>query len=186
MDIGAIVGLLNPLNWIEKGLKYSRRPILRVYFDESETFHTRRLTDMNNVLGFFCHLMVSNDGKETVKDCSAQLIQVETRDQHGQFVSHPDFLNPLVLKWAHEPDFRPRDIDPDIPKRLDLCLAVQSQPTFFSFITSRIPSGNRIDYPPGEYRVKVRVRSNNAQSIDGTYLVRYFGVWNEFEITESN
>ncbi len=186
MDIGAIVGLLNPLNWIEKGLKYSRRPILRVYFDESETFHTRRLTDMNNVLGFFCHLMVSNDGKETAKDCGAQLIQVEIRDQSGQFISHKDFLNPVVLKWAHEPDFGPKDIDQDIPRRLDLCIAVQSQPSFFSFATHKIPSGNRTDFPTGEYRVKVRVRSKNAQSTDGIFLVKYAGVWNKFEIAESS
>ena len=186
MDFGSIIGLLNPLKWIEKGLKYSRRPILRIYFDASETFHTRRLADMNNIPGFFCHLMVSNDGKETAKECSLQLIQVEIRNQAGQFISHQDFLNPVVLKWAHESDFRPREIDPDIPRRLDLCLAVQSQPSFFSFATHKIPSGNRTDFPPGEYRVKVRVRSNNTKSTDGTYLVKYAGVWNQFEIAESS
>jgi hypothetical protein len=37
------------------------------------------------------------------------------------------FMKPTswCLKWAHEMDFEPRDIKPDIPRRLDLCYATE-------------------------------------------------------------
>ena len=62
MDLGTVLGLLNPLSWIQKAVGYFRRPKLRVYFDLEETNHTARLVDLNDELGHFMHLMGSNDG----------------------------------------------------------------------------------------------------------------------------
>lgn len=184
MNLSGCLGLLNPIKWVESAVKYFRRPRFKIYFDPEETFHTRRLVDLDNAPGFFCHLMVKNVGKEVAKECRAHLIEVKVRNDDGIFLRHPDFLNPVVLKWAHEPDFGPRDIDPDIPKRLDLCMAVQPYPQFFSFFTQRVPTGNRIDYPPGDYLVRVRVRAENSSSSDNSFFITYRGVWNQFVIRE--
>jgi len=186
MDFASILGLLNPLNWGERGWKYFRRPKLRVYFDPNETHHTRTLANLGGIPGFFCHLMVSNDGKETAKKCQGRLIEVSIREPDGEFRPHPDFVNPVVLKWAREPDFGPRDIDPDLPRRLDLCCAAQSIPGILSFFTHKRPSGNRTDFPPGTYRVKIRIDAENATRSDGTFIVSYTGVWNQIQVSEDN
>ena len=184
MDLSGILGLLNPINWVERGWTYFRRPKLRVYFDADETFHTRIVADLGGAPGFFCHLMVSNDGKQTARNCQGRLIEVCVCEQTHQSAPHPDFLNPVVLKWAHEVDFGPRDIDPDLPRRLDLCFAVQSMPEVLRFFTPKIPTGNRTDFPPGTYRVKVRVDAENAAQIDGVFLIHHPGVWDQVRVSE--
>ncbi len=185
MDFGTILGLLNPLTWIERVVGYFRRPRLRVYFDLEETNHTVRLADLNNELGHFMHVMVSNDGAEIAKACAAQLIKLDILSDAGEFVPHPGFRSPFLLKWAHESDLGPRDIETDLPRRLDLCFGIKPRPAAFSFMTDRTPSGNQIDYPPGTYRTTVRVRGENAGGVDAAFLVTYRGVWNEFQVAEA-
>ena len=179
-----ILGLLNPLKWIEKGYKYYRRPILRIYFDPNETYHTRTVTDMGGTLGFFCHLMVCNDGKDVAEACQGRLIEVNILGPGDEYQPHPGFVNPAVLKWAHEPDFGPRNIDTDLPKRLDLCCAVQYMPDVLSFFTHKRPNGNRTDFPPGTYRVTVRIDSENAATVNGTFTISYAGIWNQVQVSE--
>jgi len=185
MDIVSLLGLLNPLTWIERAVQYSRRPKLQVYFDPAETFHTRTLVDERNRadrVGFYVHLMVRNAGAETAKRCTASLIRLKLGTAEGQYKPHPGFLNPLVLKWAHELDYGPRDIDPDLPRRLDLCIGIQQCPQVFSFMTERTPRGTQIDYPPGTYLATIRVGADNAQSVDASFEITYRGTWNEFQV----
>ncbi len=177
--------LLNPLNLIEKAWRYFRRPKLRLYFDPDETYHTRTVVDMGGALGFFCHLMVSNDGNQIAKNCRGRLIEVSIPDSNGQFRCHPDFVNPVVLKWAHETDFGPKGIEPDIPRRLDLCYAVQSMPGVLRFFTPKLPTGNRTDFPPSTYCVRVRVDAENAASVDRTFIISYAGIWNQIQVSEA-
>jgi len=184
MDITGILGLLNPLGWIERGYRYLRRPKLHVYFDANQTYRTRPLADLGGTPGFFCHLMVRNDGREAAKACQGRLIEVNSRGPDGKYQPHPDFVNPVVLKWANEPDFGPRNIDPDRPRRLDLCYTVQATPGVLEFFTHKVPTGNRTDFPPGAYRVKVRIDSENAVTVDGTFIVSYAGIWNQVQVAE--
>jgi hypothetical protein len=181
-----VTNVLDPLNWIEKAWGYFRRPRLRLYFDPNETYHTRSLADLGGAIGFFCHLMVSNDGKQTAKNCRGRLIEVSVPDSSGRFRRHPDFVNPVVLKWAHEMDFDPKDIEPDLPKRLDLCYAVQSMPEILRFFTPKLPTGNRTDFPPDTYCVKIRIDAENAAHVDGTFMIDYTGVWNQFRVSETS
>jgi hypothetical protein len=179
-----ILGFLNPAKWIEKAVRYFRRARFHIYFDPDETFHTRKLVDLNMELGHFVHVMVENSGAEVARGCSGQLIRIERMVEGRDFERHPGFVNPVVLKWAHESDLGPRDIDPDIPRRLDLCVAIQPDPQYFSLMTDRTPSGNQIDFPPGTYRATVRVRAENAASEDGTFQIVYEGIWNEFAVVQ--
>lgn len=184
MDITAILGLLNPLKWVKEGWKYLRQPKLRVYFDPDKTYLTVAVANRGGAPGFFCHLMVGNDGKETARNCQAKLVKVSTRESDGGYRPHPDFVNAVVLKWAHEPDLQPRDIDPDLPKRLDLCYAVQSIPDVFSFFMHKVPTGNRTDFPAGTYRVTVCVDAENAARIDRTFVISCNGVWDQIRVSE--
>ena len=186
MDWVSFLSFLNPAKWTERAWGYFTRPTLRVYFDANETYHLRKVADLGGARGFFCHLMVRNDGKQTARDCQGRLIEVHMRDSNGQFKPHPDFVSPVVLKWAHETDFTRRDIEPDLPRRLDLCYAVESMPGVLIFFTPKVPSGNRTDFPPGTYRVKVRVYAGNASHADGTVTIVYNGTWNQIELSEQS
>ena len=184
MDLISILGLLNPLTWIQRGWTYFNRPKLHVYFDPNQSYHTRTVTDLGRTPGFFCHVMVSNDGKETAKNCRGRLIAVSERKPDGNYQPHPGFVSPVVLKWAHEPDFGPRNIDHDLPRRLDLCFAVQNPPSILRFFTHKMPSGNQTDFLPGTYRVKVRIDAENAAHIDGIFVVSYTGIWNQISVSQ--
>jgi hypothetical protein len=184
VEATGIIGLLNPVNWIEKAYHHLRRPKLQIYYDPDETYHVRSLVDMHGALDFFCHLMVKNQGKVTAKACQARLISVDVGDPNGDYGPHPGFMSPVVLKWAHEPDFDPRDIDPDLSRRLDLCYTVQPYPEALRFFSHKVPSGNRTDFPPGNYMVAVRVSAENAASVDGTFIVSHNGTWDRVRVSD--
>ena len=92
------------------------------------------------------------------------------------------FSAPFILKWAHEKDYDPKDIEPDLPRRLDLCYGLERKPNQLSFFTIHKPDGNLTIYPPGTYRVKVRVDSENASLVDKYFIVNFKGGWDQITI----
>jgi hypothetical protein len=111
------------------------------------------------------------------------VIGIQVKDSSEQFTKCPNFLNPFVLKWAHESDFTPKDIEPDIPRRLDLCYCLKTKPDKLIFFTLRKADGNKTIYPPGTYKVKVRVDSENAQTVDGEFEIQFGNSWNDIQVT---
>lgn len=176
--------IISIVSFVWNGFKnlwaFRKRPRLQVYFDPNETYHTRLVLDAGGQ-GFFCHVMVRNTGKEIARNCRGRLIRVETPGS-GRLVGHPDFKNPVTLKWGHEPDFDPRDVEPDMPRRLDVCYARESSPGILSFFTEKRPSGNRTDFPCGVYVVTIRCDGDNLKPIDAQFLIRHQGAWNETEV----
>jgi hypothetical protein len=163
---------LRALSWVRTRWRRAR---LRIYFDPAETYHVRRVVDYNNQLGRFCHFMVRNEGKEIARQCRVRLMAVGTLTPQGP-VPVEDFVAPRTLKWAHEPDWDPRDIEPDVRRRADLCYAVDGTPLLI-FFTTPMPSGVRTIFPPGTYRVRVRVDSENAERDEATYDIAFDGTW---------
>ncbi len=137
------------------------------------------------VQGFFCHVMVENLGQEVAKACRARVIGIQVETPRDRFVPHPDFRNPFVLKWAHEEDFCPKDIEHDIPCRLDLCVVLANQPDSLRFMTSHKPDGNRKVYGPGTYKVRIRVNAANAKPTDGDFIVHFNGDWQHVRVTSA-
>jgi len=180
-----ILGWINPIKWAERGFAFLNRPKLSLYFDTNQSYHTRNLVDHGGVPGFFCHVMVKNNGKLIAKKCRARLLEVSIQDIDGiSFMPAQGFVSPVTLKWAHEPDFEPRDIEPDLPRRLDLCYSLQSQQDRIIFFAPPIPLGVQIIFPRGVYRVKIRVDAENAKSTDGVFVVNHRRNWNEISIAE--
>lgn len=172
--------------WLAKGWYYYRRPTLKVYLNPAEAY-LKRSVEGENTQGLFCHLMVSNEGKglEKAKNCKAQVIEISVPSLAGSgFTPHPMFLNPFVLKWAHESDYDPKDIEKDLPKRLDLCYGLQSKPCSLFFFTPQMPNGNLKVFPPGLYHVKVRVDADNAKAIDKIVQVNFKGEWDQITLSE--
>lgn len=181
----SILNFLNPLAWINKIIKYSKRPKLCVYYDANETYRTKGIAELNNTPGFFCHLMVKNNGKENAHNCRARVIDIQIEDENGNFRKHEKFSAPMVLKWAHEDDYSPKDIETDLPRRLDLCVGMQVHPNNLLIFTELKHDGNSKIYPPGRYKFKIRVDSENAKTIDRYFIVEFNGVWNQIQIAEA-
>jgi hypothetical protein len=120
-----------------------------VYFDEAETYHVRAVVDAGNALGYFCHVMVRNGGRTVATKCQARLMEVRERNHDGAYSAAPGFVAHRVLKWAHEGTFDPQDIEPDLPRRLDLCYALVSSPNLLRFFTPPTPAGCTDKLPAG-------------------------------------
>jgi len=177
-----ILNFLNPLAWISKGVRYYTRPKITVYYDSNETYITTSIADQNDTSGYFCHVMVENTGKEIAKNCRARVIEIQVEDKAGLFKKHKSFLAPMTLKWAHELDFNPKDIENDIPRRLDLCFGMEAQPDDLFIFTEHNHDGNLKIYPPGRYKLKIRIDSNNAKNVDKYFIVDFKGGWNQIII----
>ena len=81
------------------------------------------------------------------------------------------YINIIRLKWSHEKDYSPKDID-EIAKRLDVCYVFKGE-DLVHFFTEKYPSGNQTDFPPGTYLVTVRVRCDNTSPVDKKFLIKY-------------
>jgi len=185
MELLAILKLVNPIALANKGIKYYKRPKLLLYFDPNETYHNRVVADQNNTPGFFCHVMVRNEGKDIAENCTCRIINIQIADDSGHFTKHNGFSAPMVLKWAHESDYDPRDIEPDLPRRLDLCCGLQAHPDNLFIFTIHKPDGNRTVYPPGKYRIRIRADSDNASTVDQDFIVNFKGGWDLVSIEEA-
>src|SRR5213080_1821284 len=79
-------------------------PRLHVYFDPAQTYMIRTVTDAGGVPGYFCHVMVRNDGHDVARKCRGRLMAVLQRDADGrtaqpQASSLPWFSNGLT-NWT--------------------------------------------------------------------------------------
>lgn len=169
--ISAILGMLNPVTLITKIISYINRPLLEIYYDPKETYHKARDLGFNGILGNFGHVMVRNNGKRFANNCVGELRQIEIY-QNNNFWRTPGYRNIMTLKWAHEKDFSPKDIEKEVPKRLDVCYVHQGFDTLH-FFTEKYPSGNQTDFPPGVYKIKIRVKSDNSKSTEKEFIVSY-------------
>src|SRR6266576_1266167 len=52
--------------WAPSVWRFARRPRLHVYFDAAQTYMIRTVTDAGGVPGYFCHVMVRNDGHDAM------------------------------------------------------------------------------------------------------------------------
>jgi len=130
-------------------------------------------------------VMVKNEGKEIAKNCRGRIINIQIEGDSGNFIKHNMFSAPMILKWAHESDYEPRNIEPDLPRRLDLCLGMQAHPNNLFIFTIHKPDGKQTVYPPGKYRVKIRVDSDNASSVDQHFIIDYKSGWNQISIEQA-
>jgi len=183
-----ILGILKPIldilklmiGMIGKAINYFNRPKLEIYYDPNETYHKRTVIS-TNLLGNFAHVMVKNNGKSTAKNCVGELRSVEVL-KNNQLQKVPGYVKIMSLKWAHERDFSPKDIEVDTPRRLDVCYVYQGLDILYFFI-DKYPSGNQTDFPPDEYRIKIRIKSDNAESVEKEFIVKYYaGNFDSLEI----
>jgi hypothetical protein len=164
--------------------RYVRRPPLRVYFDAAATYQICDVADAGGVPGYFCHVMVRSGGRRAARNCRGRLLEISVRNPDGAIASAPGFIAPVFLKWAREPDFGPRDVERDHPRRLDLCFALASAPDQLRFFAPPSPSGVLI-FPPGVYTVRVQVTGDNVSAAHGVFRVDFTRGWNQIVVTEA-
>jgi hypothetical protein len=166
---------------VPKLWSYLRRSRLHLYFDATSTYQIREVA--GGASGYFCHVMVRNDGPTTVRNCRGRLLGVDKGNPDGSTSPAPGFLAPVFLKWAQEPDFEPRDVERDRPRRLDLCFALASSPDQLRFFAPPSPSGVLI-FPRGVYTVRLRVSGDNIRDTHGVFRVDFTRGWDEIVVTE--
>ena len=105
------------------------------------------------------------------------------RNPDGSTSPAPGFLAPVFLKWAREPDFDPRDVERDRPRRLDLCFALASSPDQLRFFAPPAPSGVLI-FPRGVYTVRMRVSADNMRAAHGVFHVDFTRGWDQIVVAQ--
>jgi len=158
------------------------RPRLEVYFDAASTYQTREVADAG-ASGYFCHVMVRNAGPTPARNCRGRVLEVGVRHTDGSTSPAPEFLAPLFLKWAREPDFEARDLEAGQPRPLDLCFALASAPEQLRFFAPPSPSGVII-LPPGTYRVRLQVTADDMREAQGVFRVDFTRGWDRIVIDE--
>jgi hypothetical protein len=169
---------------IRQALTLGRRPGLDVYFDPTSTYERRDIADAGDRPGYFCHVMVRNDGPVAARNCRGRLLDVRVRQADGSASPAPGFFAPVFLKWAREPDFDAREVEGNQARRLDLCFAIASAPDQLRFFAPPSPSGVLI-FPPGVYTVSVQVTADNVKPATRDFDVDFTNGWDRIVIAES-
>lgn len=179
-----ILAWINPFNFIKKIFDFIGRPQLEIYYDSAETYHKAIDLSFGGNLGLFCHVMVRNKGRGTALNCIGELRSIKVFT-NGDFQKLAGYKNIMQLKWAHEKDFSPKDIDTDMPRRLDVCYVHQGFDDVH-FFTEKYPSGNQTDVSPGKYLIKIRIKSNNAKNVESYFIVSYkAGIFDSLKISNN-
>ena len=51
------------------------------------------------------------------------------------------------------------------------------------FFTDKYPCGSQTDFPPGKYKIKIRIKSDNTKDADKEFIVEYkVGEFNSLSI----
>ena len=151
------------------------RPRLELYFDPMMTYHVASDQAFRGIRGMFAHVMLVNHGWKTASKCRGLLSEVHTETRLSAFEPAPRFKNPVELHWAHEPlDCFAKDIPPDEPTRLDVCYAHEGYP-MLHFFCEKLPRGVQTDFPPGRYKIRIRVRSEGGATCTRRFLVAFDG-----------
>jgi hypothetical protein len=151
------------------------KPRLEVSFDPEMTYHVAPDLSVGGINGMFVHVMVKNHGRKVATKCQGLLSEVHSQNDQGAFEPAPLFRNPVELHWAHEPvDCFVKDIPPDQPTRLDVCYAHEGHPVLRFFCDHR-PRGVQTDFPPGRYKIRITVRSQDGVVCSRGFLVAFDG-----------
>lgn len=159
------------------GLVWNRisRPNLKLYFDPAMTYHVVPDEAVGRIRGMFAHVIVVNRGRKIARKCMGLLSEVHAESSLGAFEPAPLFRNPVELHWAHEPvDCFTKDIPPHEPTRLDVCYAHEGRSELHFFCDKR-PRGVQTDFPPGRYKIRIRVRTEEGATCSRRFLVEYDG-----------
>jgi hypothetical protein len=160
------------LGW---GWSFVSRPSLELYFDPAMTYHVVPDLGVGGISGMFAHVMVVNHGRKVASKCRGLLSEVHAETSLGAFKAAPLFKNPVELHWAHEPlDCFAKDIPPHEPTRLDVCYAHEGY-RMLHFFCEKLPRGIQTDFPPGRYKIRIRVRSEDGATCSRRFLVAFDG-----------
>lgn len=153
------------------------RPRLALKFIPSETYHNI-ITVPQNKRSLWLHLMCFNNGFVEAKDAKAYITKVyEFNKATRECIENKNFRSQIALKWAHEPDYLPKNILPRSKRRLDVCYALANDTTLL-FSTEYYPSGSQRALPPGNYIFEVIVTGSNVDWPARYYFhVDWDGIW---------
>lgn len=113
--------------------------------------------------------------------CSGRLIACEQLGPDG-FRPFDRFKRPIDLVWLNPEINEYIDIEPDVPEGLVVSIASESDGVHLGPISSY----KSVAIEPGEYRIRVRLRSQFGRPnfLDRWFQLSHRGEWNEVELAE--
>jgi len=155
------------------------QPRLRISYDPTKSKDKAYTADAGMRLACYYHLQVLNEGRGVAKRCKPVLETVESLDNSSLRLRKPEQMH-----WANEPTLEPVDIERNQARRLDLVFLFQDDRNINFFIPPPpIPVGTTRVFPPGRYRVRVRVTPEAGKPGVGQFTLLTDGTWDALEIT---
>jgi hypothetical protein len=161
--------------------RLTRRPRLRLFVEPDPS---PQLVRVENRPAMVYSVHVVNRGGQTARGCTAMLERIEYWNG-AQWLRHPGFGLALQLPWRAVGARSQIDLASGaVSDGLPLVMAFRGERLVRIVTPLRISSGILLEYPPGEYRLTVRVRAEGKpeSAVVGRIQVRYDGEWDRIRI----
>jgi len=177
--LGALLSMAYP--WGKRLLQHWRRPVLEFVLPEheSERYITLPLADGKGD-GRFVAVKVRNCGRSAATGCYVRLLALFRRETEGDWRRVIEIRDPEMVPWANrglERGYACETVETDIPLTISLCVCRSVEPKAVLFqireageIDGRqFADGRQRAFAEGEYRVLLRVYSDNAKAATGCF-----------------
>ena len=185
--VGGIAALLL-IGGVRLQRRLDREPELSLSFDDSRTpFHGVPIDNWpGGATGDFWHLLAASDGA-VAQNTVATLVDLEMAVGSG-FRRHPNWTQSYPLKWAGADTSFQTQLNPDDPMLVDLGFTLAGGNLFYIGAADAIPAGQLLGIGPGEYRLQVALRAENAghKGVVKWFEVRYDGASVELSEAEGS
>ncbi len=148
---------------------------LRLLVDPRRTYEK---ASVQGGVARFGHVIVHNMAPVAARDCRGTLLFVDRLTPEG-YQRIKEFRRPQRLRWANvEPDpWAPLEIPARSNReRLDVFYTLEGDQTLH-LATPRGRIGVQTDFPPGAYRVVVRVEGRGVLPTTETFVIEHDGPW---------
>jgi len=184
VTIFSILRALNPVGFLGKPVTYSlKKPRLSVYHDPDDDKLVTSDPGCTEARDNFIHVMVRNDGRDAARNCTGELWSIQEL-KGARFQNIPAYKQAATLRWADSKDFSAKEMA-STPLRLEICCVREGQDTLH-FSTENASRDNQTVFPPGTYKIRIRIKGARLQMVTNEFIVKYnASEFNSLQIKES-
>jgi hypothetical protein len=147
-------------------LKWYRRPILTIEFENKEPF-CRHTLQTDKSIAYFLRLQVKNTGKSMARDCEGKLVKI--LDVYPRY-ERPDF-DPTNLHWAGHGTNNAISIHKKAYEYLDIIHVRNDVPDIFLKTNEVEPRGFSLAFPRQDYILDIVLYGKNTEPVEKFYKI---------------
>jgi len=172
------------------------KPKLQIVVDPEKTYDKRIIQQDPIVYGLLLHVVVRNEGSGDAKGCQGYLDRIDYWNEKEEWIQQKSYVRPDVLDWANldfEPKVIPRKARTGSPpestlvegneRRLNLVETDEAWSQIFRVCTQSHGKGSKTEFPPGRYRLHVRVTSQNASTASKKVVIEAPDRWDQIHFS---